>query len=293
MDVVLISFSQTENTGKVGAAMASALREAGHSARTIPLKDATPEQVTKSDLLGVGTPCFSGRAPTPVKRFLRALPALHDKRAFVFATSSGAPGRVLYDLTSLLRRRGAHVLGGFLARGQVHHPAPRLSGQFTGRPNAADLRRARAFALALVEQVLADRSGPLPGGRPDALKRGWSLYHWLGLISSDRLLRLVMPQPILTSTRCNQCGRCVRECPVGNITIREAPVDRAPNIQGAVSRWSPALGEQCIRCYHCLVGCPEQAFGADWRWVGRFLWLLYSPTSMRRFGDVGPAEQVY
>ena len=174
MDVVLICFSQTGNTRKVAAAMAGAFREAGHSARTISLKKATPADATKGDLLGVGTPCFSSQAPTPIKAFLRALPPLDDQPAFVFATSGGAPGRVLYDLTSFLRGKGADVLGGFLARGQVHHPAPHMTDQSPGHPDAKDLTHARRFAVAVAEHVSAGRSGPLPESRPDALKPRWS-----------------------------------------------------------------------------------------------------------------------
>lgn len=293
MDVVLVCFSHTGNTGKVAAAMADALREAGHSTRTVPLKKATFEEVTEGDVLGVGTPCFSSRAPTPVKRFLRALPPLRGKRAFVFATSSGAPGRVLYDVTHLLRNRGADVLGGFLARGQVHHPAPRLTGQFTGRPNTEDLAQARRFVMAAAEHVQTGRSGPLPRTRPDALKPGRGFYDWMGLVSVDRLQRLLMPEPKPTRAKCNQCGWCVRECPMDNITLREAPAHRAGEYPGALWKPYPVLGDRCIRCYHCLLGCPEQAYAADWRRAGHFLWLLYNPASMRRLGDLGPGEQVY
>ena len=133
MDVVLITFSQTGNTHKIAEVMADAFREAGHIARTIPLKEVIPDDITKVDLLGVGTACFSSQSPTPIKEFLRTLPLLSGKRSLVFATSSGAPGRVLYDMASLLRGKGAEVLGGFLARGEVHHPAPHMTGQFPGR----------------------------------------------------------------------------------------------------------------------------------------------------------------
>ncbi len=206
MDVTLICFSQTGNTRQVATAMAAAFREAGHLARIIALKKASPEDATRGDLLGVGSPCFSSQAPTPIKEYLRALPALDGQLAFVFATSSGAPGRVLYDLTRLLQGKGAHVLGGFLARGQVHHPAPHMTGQFPGHPNAEDLTHARRFAVAVAEHVSAGRSGPLPESRPDALKPGWGFYDLVGLTSSDTLLRLLMPEPKLDRVKCDGCG---------------------------------------------------------------------------------------
>jgi flavodoxin len=74
MNVTMIYFSQTGNTRKVAETMAEAFREAGHVARTVSLKEATPQDATTGDLLGVGTPCFSSQAPTPVKAFLRTLP---------------------------------------------------------------------------------------------------------------------------------------------------------------------------------------------------------------------------
>jgi len=277
MDVNLICFSQTGNTHQVATAMAAAFRGAGHSARIIPLKEASPEDATRGDLLGVGSPCFSSQAPTLIKEYLRALPALDGHLAFVFATSSGAPGRVLNDLTRLLRSKGAHVLGGFLARGQVHHPAPHMTGRFPGRPNAEDLSRAGRFAVATAEHVLAGRSSPLPEGRPDALKLGWGFYDLVGWTSSDRLLRRLMPEPKLDPVKCDGCRWCVYECPMHNITLRSYPI----------------LGEQCIRCYRCLTGCPQGAFGADWRFADPFLVLLYNATFMRWFGDLEAGERVY
>jgi ferredoxin/flavodoxin len=308
MDVVLICFSQTGNTRKVATAMGGAFREAGHSARTISLKEATPEDATKGDLLGVGTPCFSSQAPTPIKEFLRALPPLNDQRAFVFATSSGAPGRVLYDLTSLLRSKGADVLGGFLARGQVHHPAPHMTGHSLGHPDAEDLTHARRFAVAVAEHVSAGRSSSLPERRPDALKLGWGFYDLLGLASSDTLLRLLMPEPKLDPVKCDQCRWCVWECPMDNITLRQAqgrplrqPFDRVhpersqgtqDRAQGRLLQSYPVLGDQCIRCYRCLTGCPQKAFDANWRFADPFLLFLYNATFMRWFGGLEPGEKI-
>jgi len=139
MDVTLLYFSQTGNTRKVAGAMADAFGDLGHSVRTISLKKATPEDVINGDLLGVGCPCFTGQAPTPIKDFLRALPRMNGRRVFVFATSGGAPGKVLYDLTRLLRLKGADVLGGTLIRGECFHPSPCFIGRYPGRPNADDL----------------------------------------------------------------------------------------------------------------------------------------------------------
>jgi flavodoxin/NAD-dependent dihydropyrimidine dehydrogenase PreA subunit len=277
MDIVLITFSQTGNTHKIAEAMADAFREAAHLVRTIPLNEATPDDANNIDLLGVGTPCFSSQSPTPIKKFLRTLPSLNGQRAFVFATSSGAPGRVLYDLASLLRGKGAEVLGGFLARGEVHHPAPHMTGQFMGRPSEDDLIRARQFAFTVAEHISMNRNGSLVNNRPDALKPAWGFYDLMGLALSDKLLRLIMPEPKPDPVKCDQCQWCVVECPMGNISLLSAPI----------------LSDRCIRCYHCLNGCPQEAFRADWRFADPLLRFLYNVNFMRWLGDLKPGEQIY
>lgn len=277
MNVTMVYFSQTGNTRKVAEAMAEAFRGAGHRVRTIPLRKATSQDAATGDLLGIGTPCFSSQAPTPVKEFLRTLPALDKRRAFVFATSSGAPGRVLYDLASLLRETGAEVVGGFLARGEMHHPAPCLVGRMPNRPDEEDLARARRFATTVAEHLATGQPGPVAESRPDTFKPGGWFYDLVAMLSTDGLLRLALPEPKLDSTQCNQCGWCVKECPMDNIGLEPYPV----------------LGNQCIRCYRCLTGCPREAFAANWTFGNLATWSFYNAAFERWFGDLEPGEQLY
>jgi ferredoxin len=231
----------------------------------------------QGDLVGIGSPCFGCRAPGPVRAYLRALPPLDGKRAFVFATAGAAPGRTLYDLAHPLRIKGADVVGGFLARGECTYPGPYVVGRFPGRPDDKDLDRARRFAAALVEHVAAERAGALPESRRDALHRGWGFYDIVALSTPDPIVRLLMPEPKVDADRCDLCRWCAKHCPVGNITLRPHPV----------------LGSACIRCYHCLTGCPEGAYSANWALGDLVLKALYSPAFERWFGDLGPAEEVY
>lgn len=274
MDVTLIFFSQTGNTRRIAEAMAEVFRGAGHATRLVALKKASAHDASANDLLAIGAPCFSSQAPTPVKTFLRSLPPLENKPAFVFATSGGAPGRVLYDLTSLLQSKGAAVVGGLLSRGEVHHPAPCLRGRMPHRPNAEDLAQARRFAAAVLEHLSAGRSGPMTESRADVFKPRKGFYDLVALLSRDGFLRLLLPAPKLNPARCTQCKWCVYECPMHNITLQPLP----------------RLGGKCIRCYRCLTGCPQQAFDANWRFGNLFVWSFYNTTFERWFGDLAPGE---
>jgi flavodoxin len=235
MNVTIVYFSHTGNTRQVAEVLADEFREAGHSARTIPLKKATPESVPSDDLLGVGTACFSSQAPMPVKEFLRAVPSLEGQRAFVFATSGAAPGRVLSDLTHALQHKGAEVIGGLLTRGESHHPAPCLLGRMPNRPNAEDLAVAGRFAWTIAEHIAHGRSGPIAQSHPDTFRPASWFYNRVARVSSDRVLRWLLPAPHVDPTRCTQCQWCIRECPVNALTLAPYPV----------------LGKACIRCYRC------------------------------------------
>jgi len=277
MNITIIYFSQTGNTQKVTDVLVEVLLEKGHDVKAIPMKKATPDDIGAADILGIGTPCFSSQAPTPVKEFLKELPVLDSRRAFVFATSGGAPGRVLYDLTRLLKDKGAAVIGGFLTRGKLSHPAPCLVGRMPDRPNENDLTEVRRFASALAEHLSHNGAGTVVGSRPDAFTPGFGFYNLVGMMSSDGFLRLVLPKPKVDTSRCNQCGWCETECPVDNVTLEPYPV----------------LGKKCIRCYRCLTGCPNNAFTADWRFGNVAVWSLYNTAFERWFGDLKPSEKIY
>ena len=277
MNMLLVYFSQTGNTLKVAETMAEAFRDKGHTVRTLSMKEVHPADILSCDVLGMGTPCFESQAPTPVKDFLIALPPLYGKPAFVFATSGGQPGRVLYDLTRIMQSKGAAVLAGFMGRGTVHHPAPCLIGRMPDRPNQGDLERARLFAIAVDKHLQAGRSGPMPESSKDALTPQWGFYDLVAFIAQPFLLRILLPKPKLDQTMCNQCRICVNECPVQSIALNPYPV----------------LDGRCIRCYHCQNICPQTAISSSWLIGNIVIFSLYNTLFARLFGDVEPGERIY
>jgi len=56
MDIKIVYFSQTGNTRKVAEVMATTFGHLGHSVQTLPIKKASPKDITRCDLLGIGSP---------------------------------------------------------------------------------------------------------------------------------------------------------------------------------------------------------------------------------------------
>jgi len=277
MNITIIYFSQTGQTRKVAEAMATGLRKKKHSVHISAIQDVDQEDIKKCDLLGVGTPCFESQAPAAVKTWIRSWPVIKDKPVFVFATAGGAPGLVLYDLTRELRKKGAKVIGGFMSRGMVHHPAPCLIGRLPNRPNAKDLSEARSFALAVDKYLRSGDMGTMPESRSDAIKPTLGFYQMVGLIAKPFLLRIILPKPKLKKSLCNQCQLCAKECPAQSITLSPDPV----------------IDGRCIRCYHCQNVCPKKALNESW-WYGNLVILsLYNTIFARLFGDLKRGESIY
>lgn len=277
MKIRIIYFSQTGNTRKVARAMAETLDQAGHEVDVRTLKKARPDETSDCDLLGVGTPCFSSRAPAPVRRFLSSLPDLSGRSAFVFATSGGGPGRVLFDQADIIRQKNAGILGGIIIRGECFHPFPEIKGRFPGRPDPDDLAIAASFAALAAAHVSAGGHGPVPGSRADALKPG-GFYNRVGLINTDDALRKILKAPQASPEKCNRCRWCEYACPTSSISLDPYPA---------------ITGDACLRCYRCLTGCPRQAFSADMR-LGNLLSIAFYNTLFERWlGDVKPGEKFY
>ncbi len=277
MDINLIYFSQTGNTRKVAKAMAAVLNSEGHSARTISYRKVSHTDFQEPEILGVGAPCFESQAPSVVREYLWDLPNLDHKKAFVFSTSGGAPGKVLYDLAKPLMNKGAKVVGGFLCRGTCFHPVPCLVGRFPERPNEQDLDKAKDFARKLLNHLDSDTSGPMPESRPDALKHGYGFYQFIGSIMNDPLVRFLLPKPKTIEEKCTECGWCVAECPTNSMNLTPQPV----------------VADTCFRCYRCLTGCPEEALSVNWGISNFMIWTLYNQTLERWLGDIQKGEIVY
>jgi flavodoxin/Pyruvate/2-oxoacid:ferredoxin oxidoreductase delta subunit len=276
MKVTIVNFSQTGNTKKVAEAIATTLQKDAHSVATVPLKSASYKDALDCDVFGIGAPCFACHVPTPVKDYLKSLPDMEGKRSFVFATAGGFSGKVLWDMTRILRKKKSIVLGGLMIRGEDHFPSPYLDGNFLGRPNEKDLKRVKKFAASLSAHMAANRTDPVPEGDDKALSFKLGFYSLLGLTINDTFFRLVTPKPRIAEAQCNQCGWCAKVCPVDNIATNPFPV----------------VGRKCIRCYRCLNGCPQKAFSGNFAFTNLIIMSFYNHTLMRWFGDVEKNEKI-
>lgn len=141
------------NTRKVASALSEVLGSVVKEPEEVSL-----EEFSSCDLVGFGSGIYFGKFHKRLLDFVRNLPPLGGKKAFVFSTSG--LGRESYNrpLEELLTRRGFVVLGSFACRGfDTFGPLKLFGGINRGRPGKKDLENAVRFAREIQTYLGRDK----------------------------------------------------------------------------------------------------------------------------------------
>ena len=272
MKVSMLTFSQTGNTLKVGKAIENVLLSENIKVehhRFLHRKSWKPQD---ADVIGIGCPCFEYFPAEIVPSFLDEMGFnFSGKKAFIYITSGGGPGKTLWHLAKAVGRTGADVIGGVQIRGMVS--VPTKFGQFEGRPNENDLLLAESFGKSINNNI--QNNTPLS---PEFLvdkKVGGRFFNILGPILT-KLKYTITPPPECDHEKCKLCGTCVYECPVDNFSIVNKKVE---------------VNSRCIVCYHCWHVCPQNAISVNFSpYDGLIERTLCGEKMERRYGNTRPDE---
>jgi flavodoxin len=146
MSALVICVSKEHgNTRRVADAIAEEL-----GAEVVEPSQVTPEMIAAHDPIGFGSGIRYARPYPELLRLVERLPKQRDKRAFVFSTSGFGFRSWHLTLNRRLRARGFRIAGEFWCKGLDTLGLLRLFGGVNkGRPDKADLERARRFARGL------------------------------------------------------------------------------------------------------------------------------------------------
>ena len=173
----MLTFSQTGNTLKVGNAIGKVFEERGYHVdhvRYLHRKNWKPDD---ADIIGIGCPCFEYVPAEVIPQFLKEMDFdFTGKKAFVYITSGGGPGKTLYYLAEAVRKTGAEVLGGVQIRGMVS--VPTKFAQFVNRPDENDLLIAESFGKAFINKL--ERGTSLPSDFIIDIKKGGKFFDVIG-----------------------------------------------------------------------------------------------------------------
>lgn len=220
-----IYFSPTESTKRIVELITGQIHG---NKESLDLTDAAPRRpdysFTENEAVIVGVPVYGGRVPKTAVERLKKLHGRQTPAVLVVAYGNRAYEDALAELRDVLVEQGFKVA----AAAAVVTEHNIIHSIAAGRPDQDDQAAVQEFGRKVDEQ----------------LRSLESTYH-LGEVgikgNTPYRPYSTIPFKIKVSGACNQCGLCIRKCPVQ-----------------AISRTDPKVTDQerCISCMRCVKVCP-------------------------------------
>jgi len=144
------------NTAKVAKAIAKIL-----DAELVKPHQVDITALPQYDLIGFGSGIYYGRHHKSLLGLVDKLPALNNKKVFMFHTSGLRKMPLFHAFDKPLRRKlaekGFDIVGEFSCPGfDTYGPFKLIGGIRKGRPNTKDLQKAETFARDLLRKLEAN-----------------------------------------------------------------------------------------------------------------------------------------
>ncbi len=142
------------NTEKIAERMGDVL-----GARAISIQNVKEGDVLSANLIGFGSGIYIGKFHKKLIDFVKKLPEVKGKKAFIFSTS-GMKRNVAVNWShnhfkGILEKKGYEVLGDFNCLGyDTYGPLKYVGGKNKGRPNEEDISSAKEFVRSVVKNNL-------------------------------------------------------------------------------------------------------------------------------------------
>ena len=251
MKIALIYFSGTGVTAKFATDIARGFIKENHTVDLLRIKRNAKLDLVSYDIIGIGAPVYSYRAPRIVSNFLRKLD-LHKRPFFVFSTSGGVPGNTLWNLYHAVYRKAGVFLGSIEGYGttnirswmpKITDTHQRLSGL-----TKHDCEMALAFAETVLERQTRWKTTPDKGEMKSLIPDSNLWYYiWAGLFTWRFMMAFYVGIKFVNKEKCNNCKLCAtRICPSKAISLNK--------------KNQPRFNEfLCVGCSGCVNLCPEDA----------------------------------
>lgn len=234
-------FSGTGNSRRVAARLAEKLHDA---LTAIHFQTPFLPPQAAGEAVGLVFPVYAWGMPAVVEHFLREMPIWNGEEGpYVYAvlTCGDDIGRTDCLLRRRLHRKGLALNAVFSLR--MRNTYVCLPGFDTDKMEVEREKnvRARQDLAALIPRIARQERSTRNDVHPGALPRLKSyvlrpLFN--RFLTSPRRFRV-------DEELCNRCGKCVRHCPLHNLTLQP------PH--------TPIWGDSCTHCLACYHVCPRHA----------------------------------
>ncbi|MCM1565379.1 MAG: EFR1 family ferrodoxin [Dehalobacter sp.] len=231
--IKLVYFSPTGTTKKIIEGIARGINRSPMEKIDITKPEARKQQLqtSENELLVIGVPVYSGRAPAVAIDWLGTLKARGTPAVCVVVYGNRAYDDALLELKDTVARQGCVPVACAAFIGE-HSFSSAETPVAADRPDAGDVNQAELFGKRINEKLhsipaVDQISGiTVPGSYP------------------YKEFKALVLDFIAVNDQCSQCGVCARVCPAGAVDLENsALIDQ----------------ERCILCCACIKNCPVNA----------------------------------
>ncbi len=247
MKIVLVFISPNNTTKEVTKLLYENLRRYNHEIEVIDIglkinrenAKILINKILDFDIVGFGSPVYHMNIIHPMQSILLQICANRkygnkNIKSFIFLTYAGiTSGKAFHNYYKCMKQSNISIVGG------IKIQAPHFHHQ-------------HLFPNEETELVISDFIDSLEKNNYQSIK--WKnvkrlfkplkiiiiiLYPLINIIGKIRELPIS-----ITNSKCKKCSKCIIECPVGAIKIRDDILMQDKN---------------CIHCYHCTIACKYGA----------------------------------
>ena len=233
-NVDLYWFSGTGNSLLVARAMRDEFVAAGIKVSLARIEDTDPTGIDPTHTIGLAVPVACQSTYPVVWNFIRKLPRSNETEIFLVDTLGKLSGGIVAPMGKILTAKGYKPIGAKEIIMPSNFLRKKIDDVKTQTSISSGLEVSRQFARDLI-------SGNASWKCSSSMQ--WLLYR----ISMSKLMWWGMRKFIKMHAdpdTCTKCGLCEKLCPVGNITVNDAP---------------PVFYDKCQACQRCFAFCPTGA----------------------------------
>jgi ferredoxin len=232
-------FSGTGNTEIIAKLVKEELVNQGFSVDLFRMEDILKRKseitVDKYDLIGIGNPVYGSGSPWIVYDFIKAMPRGNRKEVFIFMTAGGvAPPNYNAAKQSIrmLAKKDYNVF-----HNRLFSLGSNWITKFKDQVSFELYQAAKRKVKMMCAEIAAGKTRVMKTEFPLSVLSGTiTFFHDLGV--------RFFAKDYAVSPACNLCGKCVRNCPTGNIFQKNGKIK---------------FKLSCLWCMRCVYGCPQNA----------------------------------
>ena len=219
------------------------------------IRDGIAAELTSSRPWIFVAPTYSWQLPRIFAQFIRSSRFSGSREAYFIMTCGSDIGCAGTKNRALCQEKGLYYKGTL----PVVMPENYIALFSAPQPEEAQA------IIAAARPVLERGAACIQAGKdlPEA-KTGVLDHLKSGMVNTLFYRFNVKAKPFMVSSACISCGRCVRNCPLGNLRLQDG---------------KPIWGNHCTHCMACICGCPTKAieYGRASRGKPRYQCPEYKP----------------